>query len=122
MSTQAKSVLASIAAAALAIGSATAYADSATVTREARSTGIQYGDLNLDRAGDAAVLYGRITSAADRVCSSRAFTDLYYTLSGYRACVADATRKAVSDVNRPQLTSFYEQQLRQTGNIRVAAQ
>ena len=72
MSFQAKGVLAGVAAAALTIGAATAYADSATVTREVRTTGVQYGDLNLNRASDVAVLYGRITSAADRsLCGAR---------------------------------------------------
>ena len=95
-------------------------ANNAPVQRPARSTTVQFGDLNLDSAGGVAALYRRLSLAAARVCGSRAFTGIYYTLAEYRSCVADATQSAVTSINRPALTEFYRQQLTQSPTIRVA--
>lgn len=96
------------------------YADNAPVQRPARSASVQFGDLNLNTASDVAALYQRISLAAARVCGSRAFTGIYYTLPEYRSCIADAMQNAVTSVNRPSLTEFYRQQQTQSAPIRVA--
>lgn len=115
-----KALCSVVATTALLTASMALYADNAPVQRPARSTTVQFGDLNLDTAGNAAALYQRITLAAQRVCSSRAFTGIYYTLAEYHSCIADAVQNAVSSVNRPSLTQFYRQQLTQSAPIRVA--
>jgi UrcA family protein len=87
-----------------AIASSAAMAD-ATVTL--KSEVVRYDDLRLISAVGAAVLYGRLHSAADRACGS---------LDGrppalaarYRACVDEAMAKAVADVNEPVLTQYFE--------------
>ncbi len=110
-------------ASALLTASTVLYADDATVQRPARSTTVQFGDLSLATPNDVAALYHRINLAAKRVCGSRAFTGIYYTLPEYRSCVADAVRNAVASVNRPSLTEFYRQQQSTAPSpIRVAEQ
>jgi len=114
-----KSVVGGILGSTLLLVGTTAFADGTPVQREARSTTVQFGDLSLDRAGDVATLLHRITLAADSVCASRAFTGLYYTLSDYRSCVADAVREAVGTTHRAALSAYYLQQT-QPRSIRVA--
>lgn len=105
---------------ALLTASLAVYADNAPVQRPVRSTTVQFGDLDLDSSGGVAALYHRISLAAEHVCGSRAFTGIYYTLSDYRSCVADATQNAVTSLNRPALTEFYRQQLTPPAPVRVA--
>lgn len=119
MSSKARWMLGAIVGAALLSASLVAAAAGAPVERAARSADVHFADLNLDRAGGAASLYQRLSVAADRVCSSRAFTGLYYTYSEYRSCVADALQQAVARVNHPALTAYYQQQ---TGALRAATQ
>jgi UrcA family protein len=94
----------------------------APVVRPARSTDVYVGDLNLNTRGDVATLYKRIRAAAEQVCGSRAFTGWFYTYTEYRGCVADATQRAVREVNRTELTRFYQQHGRHSGPVRVAQQ
>ncbi|HUA90484.1 MAG TPA: UrcA family protein [Steroidobacteraceae bacterium] len=105
---------------ALLTASLAVYADNPPVQRPARSASVQFGDLNLDSSSDVAALYQRINLAAEHVCSSRAFTGIYYTLSEYRGCVADAVQSAVASVNRASLTDYYRQRLSRPATIRVA--
>ena len=115
-----KFVLAGVAASALLFAGTCAFADNAAVQRETRTTAVHFSDLNLTRAHDVAVLYHRLSAAAERVCGSRAFTGFYYTLPEYRSCVADALRQAVGSAHRAPLTAYYLQQQAQSGSIRVA--
>ncbi len=94
----------------------------APVVRPARSTDVYFGDLNLNTRGDVATLYKRIRAAAEQVCGSRAFTGWFYTYTEYRSCVADATQRAIGEVNRTELSDFYQQQARHSGPVRVAQQ
>ena len=120
MTIKSTGVLGGIVASALLLGSTAAWSDSAPVQREARTMTVQLGNLNLNRAGDVAILYQRLSAAAKRVCSSRAFTGFYYTLSEYRSCVADALREAVDAAQRTSLTAYYLQQQSPSRPIRVA--
>lgn len=116
-----KTVLSGIMASTLLLAGMAVRADNAPVQREARTTTVQFGDLNLDRSRDVAALYQRLSLAAERVCGSRAFTGLYYTLPEYRSCVADAVRDAVISAHRARLTAYYlRQKVQQPGLIRVA--
>jgi UrcA family protein len=112
--------LSAIAAAALVSASLAAAAADTPVERPARSSGVHFADLNLDRSGGAASLYQRLGAAAEKVCSSRAFAGLYYTYADYRSCVADALQQAVTRVNHPALTAYYQQ--RHAAAVRLATQ
>jgi|SRR5580693_5292714 UrcA family protein len=101
----AKCVLISVAASAFMLATATLNAANPPVQR---SMAVQFSDLNLERPGDVAQLYQRISAAADRICSNR--IGLYDTLNRYQGCVAEATQRAVGSVNRTALTDFYRQQ------------
>lgn len=122
MSFKASLVLSGLAASALLLASGALRADNAPVERPARSTDVNFQDLNLQNSAAVATLYQRIGAAADRVCSSRADSGIYYTYAGYQSCVADAVRRAVTDVNQPALTSYYQQQLHPSRSVRVAQQ
>lgn len=115
-----KAVVGGIMVSTLLLASMSVLADNAPLQREARTTTVQFGDLNLDRGRDVAALYQRLSLAAERVCGSRAFTGFYYTLPEYRSCVADAVRDAVLSAHRPQLSAYYLRQQTQPGLIRIA--
>jgi UrcA family protein len=68
---------------------------------------VSFKDLNLDTPEGAAVLYRRITSAANEVCGN----PNRYDLSQWKLqiCVKDAVARAITQVNRPMLTSLYNE-------------
>lgn len=67
---------------------------------------VSFRDLNLDTPDGAAALYQRIRSAAHEVCASPDRYDL--SLFKLEGCIRDAVSRAVTQVNRPMLTSLYE--------------
>ena len=73
---------------------------------------VSFKDLNLDTPEGAAVLYRRITSAANEVCGD----PNRYDLSQMKAqiCIKDAVSRAITQVNRPMLTSLYNQKTGKT--------
>lgn len=71
---------------------------------------ISYADLDLARPADVAVLYRRITLAAQRLCGPRPLTGSYHTSPGYDHCVTDAVAGAVARVHQPALTAFARSQ------------
>ena len=80
-----------------------ARADEAVVTQR-----VSFKDLNLNSPEGAAVLYGRIRRAANQVCGQ---WDTF-NLSQWHAvhtCISDAVSRAVAQVNRPMLTSLYNE-------------
>jgi UrcA family protein len=68
---------------------------------------VSFKDLNLETPEGAAVLYQRITSAANQVCGNPDRFDL----SQWRLqfCIKDAVSRAIIQVNRPMLTSLYNE-------------
>jgi UrcA family protein len=64
---------------------------------------INYADLNLAHAADAALLYRRIEAAASLVCEVYSSRDLARNLR-FRHCMANAIDRAVTDVHAPLLT------------------
>jgi UrcA family protein len=97
----------------LSLVCAAAYADSATVEFQTASA-VRFSDLNLDRPGDAAKLYQRIATAADKVCGPRSLTGSYSKTSIYESCYHDAVAQAVARVNQAHLTAYYRQRIEPT--------
>ena len=68
----------------------------------ARSETVKFADLNTDTAAGIEALYGRVHAAARRVC------DQPGQLGAAAICVAKAESEAVSKINVPKLTAYYE--------------
>ncbi len=86
-------------------GSSLALADTqVTVKTET----VRYDDVRLISAVGAAVLYGRVRSAAERACGGPLDTVPLQQRSRYKSCVDEAVTKAVVDVNNPLLTWYHE--------------
>jgi UrcA family protein len=67
---------------------------------------VKFGDLDVSRPQDAAVLYGRIRGAAEKVCSpyeARSFAAKMHL----DACINKAISTAVTTVNAPALSRVY---------------
>ena len=67
---------------------------------------VHVGDLNLDREEGIAVLFSRVRTAARQVCEAGDSRDMALTRLPQH-CVADATARAVMDINLPAVTSYY---------------
>jgi UrcA family protein len=72
-----------------------------------KSITVSYSDLDLTRAEGARTLYGRIRTAARRACSPEEY-GIYSLRQNYRACVTEAVREAVGQVNQPTLTALHQ--------------
>lgn len=89
-------------AAALIPLTATLPAHAGPSDEQPRQSVVHYADLNLDSDAGTQALYGRITGAARKVCAD---SDRSYLSSKVRhACVADATARAVLQIDSPRLT------------------
>lgn len=74
-----------------------------------KSEVVRYDDLRLISAVGAAVLYGRLHVAAERACGGPLEGQQQLVRQQrHHACVDSALEKAVSDVNHPVLTQYYE--------------
>jgi UrcA family protein len=73
-----------------------------------KSEVVRYDDVRLISAVGAAVLYGRLNSAAARACGGPLDKQPLAVETRYRACVNDAVAKAVAKVNEPLLTVYFE--------------
>ena len=67
---------------------------------------VKYEDLNTSNAQGAGVLYGRIRTAAEKVCRSFDERDLAFKKL-QSDCVEKAIEGAVSTVNQPALSAIY---------------
>lgn len=90
------------------LGASTVALAGGTADEPAKRT-VHFADLNLAQAAGAAVLYQRIRAAARDVCAPVIVSDLA-ALPGAHACIDQAIARAVTDVNAPMLTSYYQQQ------------
>ena len=70
------------------------------------ATTVKFGDLNLSNAQGVQHLYGRISSAAQEVCSTRGDRSLV-AAALERICVRQSIARAVKAVDRPELTAFH---------------
>jgi UrcA family protein len=86
---------------------ALAAASNAPAAGDVEQTTVRFGDLNIDRAADAAVLYRRIRYAAERVCGDPQMPGLSIISPSWRICVAQAVDRAVLAVDRPALTAYH---------------
>lgn len=76
-----------------------------TVRRGVQQQVVSYADLNLASEADAAILLGRIESAARKVCGLDRISILPLALQfELQVCANEATARAVNDVNAPLLT------------------
>jgi UrcA family protein len=82
----------------------TGTAQATTTARKVYQQVVRYSDLNLENEADAAILHGRIKTAARNVCGLRQMPTPIEIKSHVHACVEDATARAVADVNAPKLT------------------
>jgi UrcA family protein len=71
---------------------------------EARSETVKFQDLNVDTPAGVEALYNRIHWAAKRVCAE---SDPV-AARGVGACIRKAEGKAISDLNLPGLTAYYQ--------------
>jgi UrcA family protein len=81
---------------------------------------VNYGDLNVNSAAGAAVLYQRIRGAADQVCPSVGVRDLGLEAAA-KVCKTRAIGDAVAAVHSPELTEMFQGKTRVTALERVAS-
>jgi UrcA family protein len=65
-----------------------------------------YGDLDINNVHGAAVLYQRISFAAESVCRDMGRSRELAMMSRYSSCVHSAIGNAVQHVNRPAVTEY----------------
>lgn len=92
----------------LSLACATAYADTPPPIGSHPEL-VRYDDLNLDQPRDVARLYDRVSSAADKVCGTRSFASHYKKIADYEICYKETVASAVSHINRPSVTSYFQQ-------------
>jgi UrcA family protein len=90
---------------------ATAHA-AATADAAAPSVRVNYHDLNLATEQGTQALYGRIVSAARKVCAPSDIRILV-EVAAAQACEAQAVAHAVRAVNNPRLAATYSAHQRQ---------
>jgi UrcA family protein len=84
---------------------------------------VKLGDLDISKPQGAAVLYGRIRSAAEKVCfpfKSRDLRDLSAKMH-LDACIQKVVVNAVTAVNEPTLLAVYSAKTGKTLPVRVAS-
>lgn len=97
-----------IVSAALLAGCLTVTAQ-ATAVRDVPHKVVSYADLDLDKPADAAILLVRIGSAARNVCGLRRAGLMPLAITQrLEVCVAEATARAIADVDAPRLTEQRE--------------
>lgn len=79
---------------------------------------VRFGDLDVDRPAGAAILYHRISAAAERVCGEPHPPGTRIIHDAWRVCVAAAVEQAVKSVDRPALNAYYDLH---AGRIRQSA-
>jgi len=103
---------ASAALTACVIIGATATAHAAASTDATSSMRVNYRDLNLATEQGTQALYGRIVSAARKVCAPSDIRILVEVAAAH-ACEAQAVAHAVRAVNDPRLAATYSAHQRQ---------
>ena len=90
---------------------ALAHADAADAADAATET-VRYDDLNLSTPAGVQALYHRIQSAARNVCGPSVVTGTRIVSEGWKDCVSTTVHKAIFEVNKPPLTAYYANHLR----------
>ena len=71
-----------------------------------RTQKVQFADLDPTTAQGAAALYRRIDVAASAVCGRRERTASLIVSKAWEACVKNAMRDALAQINRPARTEY----------------
>jgi UrcA family protein len=100
-------VTASLISLGLAAGAGTAVA----ADGDQLSKTVAYGDLNLDTAVGANVLYARIRTAAREVCAPFEGRELARKVR-WDSCFDHAVQSAVAQVDKPSLTALYSDKIK----------
>jgi UrcA family protein len=86
------------------------------IPAEVPSRVVHFSDVDLRSPAGAAVLYERIRQAARAVCEAHGPGDLS-SLARFHRCIAEATARAIVDVNAPALTRQYSAQTRTAAEL-----
>jgi UrcA family protein len=81
---------------------------------------VKFGDLDVSHPRGAAVLYSRIQSASEQLCSPFDHSDMASTRK-MRECVNNAIANAVASANIPTLTNVYVTKQHTLSATRVAS-
>ena len=73
-----------------------------------RAETVKIGDLNLSSPAGVSSLYTRIHNAANNVCGNTADGRKLANLSAQKSCAAQAEERAVSQINNPSLTAYFQ--------------
>jgi UrcA family protein len=91
----------------LASGPIACVADAAKASEPVAHKVVRFKDLNLRNTEGAAVLYGRIKSAANEVCGKGDRFNLSQS-HATQICINEAVSRAVAQIDSPMLTSLYQ--------------
>jgi UrcA family protein len=83
---------------------------------------VRFNDLNLDQPRDVARLFHRLSSAADRVCGTRSFAGHYNKTADYEICYRDTVASAVTHIDRPSVTAYFQQRSPDGASRKLIAQ
>jgi UrcA family protein len=90
----------------LALTVISAHAAEVTPASAPPAATVRFGDLNLSNPEGVQHLYGRISGAAQEVCSTRGDRSLS-AAARERICVRQSIARAVRAVDRPELTALH---------------
>jgi UrcA family protein len=79
----------------------------AAATPDVRTETVRYQDLNLQSETGVEILFQRIHAAARRVCDQPSAAGMFSSY-GIKGCVEKAEGRAVTAVNLPALSAFYQ--------------
>jgi UrcA family protein len=88
---------------------ATAYAEPEQNFGMQESATISVKRVNFNRPDEVAALYRRISYAADRVCGPHTLPGFHFESPKYTACYDKAVDFAVASLDRPELTTYYQE-------------
>jgi UrcA family protein len=110
--TQSNSIISFIAAGLLAVAAVAAPGVHAADQGDPLTKKVTYGDLDLNSTKGVEVLYARLRGAARDVCVPFEGRDLNYRIL-WDKCYDHALSAAVSAINKPAVTAFHNQAVRQ---------
>jgi UrcA family protein len=81
---------------------------------------VNFADLNLSHPAGLATLYGRVHSAALKVCAPMESRDLMLQ-ARWNSCVADAQKHAIASIDVPAFSAYYNARMNLKGRELVAS-
>jgi UrcA family protein len=78
---------------------------------------VRYGDLDLNKPDDAAIMLGRLNEAALQACGAAPFESLreYRLTIRHSRCYVRSLSRAVGELNSPTLTAAFDREYRSAG-------